>query len=906
MTPPPHVIDNLRSAGVLDIWEKLASGARLDLQDGVRLFNVADLPTVGWMANRVRQRLHGDRTYFNRNLHINATNVCEASCVFCSFARLKTGDANAWTLTYEQSLDRIRVLADEFVSEVHIVNGLNPDLPYDYYLELLQALKKERPELHCKGFTAVEIHYYAEKYGMSYEDVLRTMRAAGLDSMPGGGAEIFAGRARRKLCDDKVDAEGWLEVHRVAHRLGYRTNATMLFGSIETLEERVDHLLRLRNLQDESLRNGVRNADHEGGRFQTFIPLRFHNEHNRLARLASPTGYDSLRTIAVARLILDNFPHIKAYWPMLGTNEAQAALHFGSSDLDGTVREEHIYHMAGAETPQGLSRSELVRFIGHARRMPVERDTLYNVVKRTDPATPPAVIPRGARVGWVAYENAIPLTKHLEDVELRGGHPSEVARWLTDGEVDLALLPVGALLSDATPGAPRGWSVVPDVCIGAEGAVESVLIAAETPPEQWTRVLLDGVSRTSVLLARLLLADGPLAARVGEVEIIEVPPGTGVATATGTTATVVIGDAARALSGRLPYRVDLAEEWTAWTGLPFVFAVWAGRPDLDEAVVAHVRTAGLAGIAQVRDGSLLTGMEADLQTYLRDRIRFALDDKATMGLLRFAALAKRAGLVERETFTLYDAPIGRNVSHAVQVDEVLAAAVAGRTLGADQIALVDRHADTMDLLTAAGARRRQLWGADEAGYREQGRGSLPTTTLVAGDGRLVVPDRPSRVEVHFGSGESAQDRAAALLRLRKAAATVRAVTLVATPSPDSAVGIANNTGVQWLRLTALARLALPASIHIEGSWQRHGRGLGQVVLHAGADDFGAVLSAEKATEMVDGVWPMTVREAERNLRLAGLEPVVRDGDYTRIGAARTAAEPAGRPMRRLTPMAPAS
>ena len=583
MTPPPHVLDNLRHAGILDVWEKVAAGERLALEDGVRLFQTADLPTVGWMANQVRERLHGDRTYFNRNLHINATNVCEASCVFCSFARLKTGDANAWTLTYEQSLDRIRLLSKELVTEVHIVNGLNPDLPYDYYLELLGALKKERPELHCKGFTAVEIHYYAEKYGMTYEEVLRTMRNAGLDSMPGGGAEIFADRARRKLCDDKVDAEGWLEVHRVAHRLGYRTNATMLFGSIETLEERVDHMLRLRSLQDESLSQGSKDVGHAGGHFQTFIPLRFHNEHNRLARLASPTGYDSLRTIAVARLVLDNFPHVKAYWPMLGTNEAQAALHFGSSDLDGTVREEHIYHMAGAETPQGLSRAELVRFIGHARRTPVERDTLYNIVRRTDPAQEADTVPSTARVGWVAYENAIPLTRHLEGVELRGGHPSEVARWLADGEVDVALLPVGALLGDDATDAPRGWSVVPDVCIGAEGPVESVLIAAETPPGEWTRVLLDGVSRTSVLLARLLLTQGPLANETSNIEIIEVDAGTGVEAARGTTATVVIGDAARVLPDRLAHRVDLAEQWTRWTGLPFVFAVWAGRPDLDDA-----------------------------------------------------------------------------------------------------------------------------------------------------------------------------------------------------------------------------------------------------------------------------------------------------------------------------------
>ncbi len=900
---PQSVVEGLKAAGVADLWEKVEAGERLTLEDGVRLFGTPDVAAVGWMANRVRERLHGDRAYFNRNLHINATNVCEASCVFCSFARLKTGDPNAWTMTFEQALQRIRVLENELVTEVHIVNGLNPDLPYDYYLELLEAIKAERPELHCKGFTAVEIHYYAEKYGMSYADVLTTMRDAGLDSMPGGGAEIFADRARRKLCDDKVDADGWLEVHRQAHRLGYRTNATMLFGSIETLEERVDHLLRLRDLQDESLRGGARDPDHAGGHFQTFIPLRFHNEHNRLARLASPTGYDSLRTIAVARLVLDNFAHIKSYWPMLGTNEAQAALHFGASDLDGTVREEHIYHMAGADTPQGLSRAELVRFIGHARRTAVERDTVYNVLRRTDPVEAVDAVPAGVRVGWVDYENAIPLTRHLDGVELVGGHPCEVARWLQDGEVDLALLPVGALLSDAAPGALQGWSVVPDVCIGARGAVDSVLVAAETPPEQWTTVLLDGVSRTSVLLARLLLEHGPLAEKVGEVEIVEVAPGAGVERATGTVATVVIGDAARRLPARLTTRVDLAETWTAWTGLPFVFAVWAGRPDLDDRVVARVRAAGLKGVAGVRDGSLLAGLDAGLQRYLTESIRYELDDAATMGLLRFAALAKRAGLVERETFSLYDAPKSRP---RVDVSGLLDAAVAGRPLTVGEVRMLDEEADTMDLLVAAGARRRGLFDGAAATYREDGDKALPTVDFDPAGAHPTLVAEGNRVALHFGGGETAAQRAQALVSLRDAGRAVTAVTLVAAKPAGTAVGTDNHTAVQWLRLTALARLALPGMVHVEGSWKRHGRGLGQVVLHAGADDFGTVLPQDQATEMVDGVWPMTVREAERSLRMAGFSPVVRDGTYARVGGAQTRADPVGKPMRRLTPMAPAT
>jgi len=358
----------LQRAGLSALSDKVVAGERLTLEDGVQLLQSADLAAVGALANLVRERRHGDLTWFNRNLHINATNVCEATCIFCSFSRLKTGDPQAYTMSIDEAVGRVRALAGTFVTEVHIVNGLNPDLPFAYYTDLLRALKHERPDLHLKGFTAVEIDYYAHKYAMTHTEVLNALREAGLGSMPGGGAEIFAARARRKLCNDKVDTDGWLQVHRTAHGLGMRTNATMLYGSIERLEERVDHLIRLRELQDET------------GGFQTFIPLKFHNEGNRLAKISEPTDADSLKTLAVSRLMLDNFGHIKAYWPMLGVQLAQLSLSFGVDDLDGTVREERIYHMAGAKTPQELTRTELVALIRRAGRIPVERDTLYRVV----------------------------------------------------------------------------------------------------------------------------------------------------------------------------------------------------------------------------------------------------------------------------------------------------------------------------------------------------------------------------------------------------------------------------------------------------------------------------------------------------------------------------------------------
>jgi aminodeoxyfutalosine synthase len=356
------------------IRDKVHDREPLTLEDGVALFEYPNLLEVGALANEVRERLHGDRTYFNRNLHINATNVCEASCRFCSFARLEEGKPGAYTMSHEQAWAKLqaRIDANDPITEIHIVNGLHPGLPFAYYTDLLAGLKRLQPSIHLKAFTAVELHYYAKKYAMTYAEVITKLREAGMDSIPGGGAEIFAARVRKKICDDKCTADEWLEVHRTAHKLGLRSNCTMLYGTIETLEERVDHMLRLRGLQAET------------GGFQTFIPLAFHPDNNALMKLPGPTGVEDLRTYAVARLLLDNIPHVKAYWIMLGVKTAQAALWFGADDLDGTVQEERIYHMAGAETPQAMSPAEIVRIIRNAGRVPVERDTLYNVLAEGD------------------------------------------------------------------------------------------------------------------------------------------------------------------------------------------------------------------------------------------------------------------------------------------------------------------------------------------------------------------------------------------------------------------------------------------------------------------------------------------------------------------------------------------
>ncbi len=358
----------MKLAAFSSIKEKVAAGTPLSFEDGVVLFNHPNLLDVGQLANEVRERMHGDLTYFNWNLHLNSTNVCEADCLFCSFARLEMGMPKAYTMSVADADEWIRKRYHQGMTEIHIVNGLNPNLSFEYYEDLLRMIRERYPALHIKAFTAVEIHYFAEKYGMSYETVLQRLMAAGLGSLPGGGAEIFSERVRKKICRDKVDAKGWLEVHRTAHGIGLKTNCTMLYGTIETIEERVDHMVRLRTLQNET------------GGFQVFVPLAFHADGNRMERVPPPTGVDDLRTIAVSRLMLDSIPNIKAYWVMLGVKTAQTALFFGANDMDGTVTEEKVYHMAGSHAPDALTIDEIRRLIIAAGRTPVERTTTYDIV----------------------------------------------------------------------------------------------------------------------------------------------------------------------------------------------------------------------------------------------------------------------------------------------------------------------------------------------------------------------------------------------------------------------------------------------------------------------------------------------------------------------------------------------
>jgi aminodeoxyfutalosine synthase len=348
---------------------KVRAAERLDGADALTLFQEPDILAVGGLANEVRERLHGDRTYFNRNLRIEVTNVCVASCLFCSFAKLEEGAPGARTMSLEEAWRELETRMDDPPSEIHVVNGLHPGLPFSYYEDLLRGFKRIKPDVHLKCFTAVEIHFFARHYGMTYEEVLVRLREAGLGSLPGGGAEIFHPEVRTRISHDKATGDEYLEVHRVAHGLGMRTNATMLYGHIETFEHRVDHLLRLRALQDET------------GGLQAFIPLAFHPDGNGMKNLPAPTAVDDLRTLAVSRLVLDNVAHLKAYWVSLTPDVAQIALRFGADDIDGTIVHETIYSAAGSRSPSGLAYDELVRLIREAGRVPIERDTLYNVVR---------------------------------------------------------------------------------------------------------------------------------------------------------------------------------------------------------------------------------------------------------------------------------------------------------------------------------------------------------------------------------------------------------------------------------------------------------------------------------------------------------------------------------------------
>ena len=353
------------------IANKIINKERILFDEGVTLFEKGSLSWLGTLANFVREQKHGDKTYFNKNFHIEPTNVCVFSCKFCSYSKLYANREEGWELSIEQMMHIVKSYDGKPVTEVHIVGGVHPKMNLAFFIDLLKAIKAHRPDLHIKGFTPVELDYMFKKAKVTTEEGMKLAHTAGLDSLPGGGAEIFHPEIRKQICEDKVDANGWLHIHKVAHNLGMHSNATLLYGHIEKYWHRIDHMERLRQLQDET------------GGFNTFIPLKFRNQDNEMSHIAESTTIEDMRMYAVSRLYMDNFPHIKAYWPMLGRQNAQLTLSFGVNDIDGTIDDStKIYAMAGSEeqTPT-MSTADLVRLIKQVKREPIERGTLYNEIK---------------------------------------------------------------------------------------------------------------------------------------------------------------------------------------------------------------------------------------------------------------------------------------------------------------------------------------------------------------------------------------------------------------------------------------------------------------------------------------------------------------------------------------------
>lgn len=358
---------NIFDPDLRPVAKKVEAGERLTFEDGLILDSTPDLLGLGRMANIVRERINGNKAYYITNRHINHTNVCVNSCRFCAFSK-KEEDKGAYTMELNTVLNEAHKYDGQNFSEFHIVGGLHPTLPYSYYVDMIARLKEDFPQVHLQAFTAVEIAYFTKISGMTIREVLVDLKEAGLGSLPGGGAEIFSSRIRKKICPEKIDAGVWLETHQTAHEVGLNSNATMLYGHIESGEDRVDHLIRLREAQDRT------------GGFMAFIPLAFHPENTKYKNLPRASGMMDLRMISMARLMLDNFPHVKAFWIMIGAKLAQISLSFGADDLDGTVVVEKITHAAGAKTEQGMARERLEGLIREAGREPVERDTVYNIV----------------------------------------------------------------------------------------------------------------------------------------------------------------------------------------------------------------------------------------------------------------------------------------------------------------------------------------------------------------------------------------------------------------------------------------------------------------------------------------------------------------------------------------------
>jgi aminodeoxyfutalosine synthase len=536
---------NFRDKSLLPLWKKIQSGERLSLEDGLTLYNTPDLISVGKMAHHVQQQKSGDAVYFVLNQKIEHTNVCVLSCKFCDFAT-KKGAPDA----YEMSTGEILGTLTPAIAEVHITGGMPPDWPWERYLDIVRSIHEKFPHADVKAYTAVEIDFFHKKFKMPMEEVLRQLKEAGLKTMPGGGAEIFSERVRKLLFNQKIGAKGWFEVHKAAHRLGIPTNSTMLYGHVETLEERLAHMMKLREAQDET------------GGFLTFIPLAFQPGDTGIKpRDRFTSAIDDLKTIAISRLMLDNFPHIKAYWVMLTEEVASVALNFGADDMDGTVGQERIAHDAGAISPMKLAKDQIIKIIRDAGKIPVERDVYYNALNiYTDHV-----------VGKIPFLNSVPFYHHFEKRQFKmlPIAPRRMGILSEKGQLDAGLFSVMDYVSQEERLEPLDW------CIATRDQVKSVMLFSN---HGWRD--LDGKligitdeTATSVRLLQVLLEK-----KYGVKATFE-RLHAGVNDYSSYDAVLLIGDEAlhRNKYGLAGFELvfDLAKEWYDWQKLPFVFAVWA-------------------------------------------------------------------------------------------------------------------------------------------------------------------------------------------------------------------------------------------------------------------------------------------------------------------------------------------
>jgi aminodeoxyfutalosine synthase len=683
----------VQDATLQGVAAKVERGERLTEADALLLFKSHDLLGVGAMADVANQKKNGKRVYFSANQHINPTNVCvlRNTCTFCSFARMPNEEGS-----YTRSLDEVYAEAEAArenpTREFHIVGGLHPKLKLSYYIDMIRGLKERHPNVSVKALTAVEIAHLAHIEKTTSVEVLTSLKAAGLDSLPGGGAEVFSVGVRETIAQRKLIAEDWLRIHREAHQLDIPTNCTMLYGHVETMEDRVEHLAKLRSLQDET------------GGFLTYIPLAYHPDHNELGEQlgrtgTATTGFDDLMNIAVGRLFLDNIPHVKTHWPMVTPFISQLAMDFGCDDLEGTVVYERIYHEAGAHTPMMMSYDTIVRFIKRAGKDPVERDSLYQTLRAfpaNDPiftsegpkaesrqpkgqdlvqlgAAPsgmPTLGPRPSaaeksdlRVGRIGYINCYPVYGAIDRgvVHATGslvtGTPAELNELLRVGALDVSVVSAVEYAREAAQ-----YVLLPNLAISCDGAVRSVAVFSKRPVEQLNgaTMLLSASSRTSVALLELLCKEVwrvrphfvQARAEAGDLKELATLPHDAV---------LVIGDAALMLAATkaYPYRYDLGEAWKDWTGLPFVFAVWAARRSAGEGAVEAVHQSLLEsrdwGLAHLDDlaaeASKKTGVAlAACREYLGG-LDYALTPRHLEGLTRFFQKLAKRGMVPTASFS---------------------------------------------------------------------------------------------------------------------------------------------------------------------------------------------------------------------------------------------------------------